>query len=93
MDHLPHGLIDPQGLRGDLLGVDAGVGGDMEDEHLVEEGEGHDQEQGAQQDVQEPLLILAEAPELIDNVVKVAVRHRYDDGAKRLLFLCASLTY
>ena len=91
--HLPHGLVDPQGLRGDPLGVDAGVGWDVEHEHLVEEGEGHDQEQGAQQDVQQPLLILAEAPELINNVVKVAVRHRDDDGAESLLFLRASLTH
>ena len=45
--HLPHCIVDSQALRSDLLRVDAGVGGDVEDEHLVEEGEGHDQEQGA----------------------------------------------
>ena len=94
LSHLPNCLVDPQVLRGDLLGVHAGVGGDVEDEHLVEEGEGHDQEQGAEQDVQQPLLILPEPPEFVNDVIKVAVRHCDDnDGAESLLFLRASLNY
>ena len=65
----------------------------MEDEHLVEEGEGHDQEEGAEEDVEKPLLILAKSPELVHNVIKVTVRHLADDGAKSLLFLRESFYY
>lgn len=76
------------------------VGGDMEDEHLVKEGEGHDQKQGAEQDVEQPLLILAKPSELVNDIIEITVRHGADawlatdgDGAKSLLFLRSSLDY
>ena len=45
--HLPLSGVDTQGLCRDLLGRHALIVGGVEHEHLVQEGEGHDQEQGA----------------------------------------------
>ena len=41
----------------------------------MEEGEGHDEEERTEKDVQQPLLVLAEPAQGLDNPIKVRVRH------------------
>ena len=43
--HLPHGLVELESVCGDLRWVDTLVAGGVQDEHLVQHGEGHDEEE------------------------------------------------
>ena len=63
----------------------------VEDEDLVEEGEGREEENAAEEEVDEPLLVPTAAPQLRQDVVELQRHFDRPAASERIrFFLCRS---